>query len=77
MPALRAILVVMCFAAPGFAPSSDVWGFLRYLALAQPASGRSVFDGLPDTGEFNLIVTARPEASLPHVLRTNSRICTW
>jgi len=65
------------FAAPGFATSSDVWDFLRYLALTQPASGRSVFDGLTDTGEFNLIVTARPEASLPHVLRTNSRICTW
>ncbi len=63
--------------APGFAETSNVWDFLRYLALAQPAPSNSILQNLPETGEFNLIVTARPEASIPAHLRAMSRICAW
>lgn len=65
------------FVAPGFGSSSSVWDFLSYLALARPGATRSVFEDLPETGEFNLIVTARPDTAIPHSLRVTSRVCFW
>jgi uncharacterized protein (DUF58 family) len=68
---------MVSFVAPGFRASSDIWEFLRYLALAQPAATSSVLGDLQDTGEFNLIVTARLGTELAPALRPMSRICAW
>jgi uncharacterized protein (DUF58 family) len=65
------------FVAPAFGASSDLWEFLRYLALAQPAASGCVLESLQDTGEFNLIVSARSAAQLAPGLRSSSRICAW
>lgn len=65
------------FVAPGVGASPNVWEFLRYLALAQPAASGSVLDGLMDTGDFNLIVTAQAEAAVAPSLRAVSRVCGW
>jgi uncharacterized protein (DUF58 family) len=68
---------MVSFEAPGFRASSDIWEFLRYLALAQPRAHGSILGDLKDTGEFNLIVTAQPAADVAPALRSISRICTW
>ncbi len=68
---------MVSFVGPGFRASSDVWEFLRYLALAEPAASSSILQDLRETGEFNLIVTAHPEASLAPALCSMSRICAW
>ena len=60
--------------APGFRSSSDVWEFLRFLALAEAAESGSTLEKLPDGGEYNVIVTARPEASIPAALRRFSHV---
>jgi uncharacterized protein (DUF58 family) len=62
------------FVAPGFPSSSEVWEFLHYLALVQPVASSSILEDLPETGEFNLIVTARPDAVSP-ALRSVSHVC--
>jgi len=61
----------LTFAAPGFS-NSDVYGFLRYLALVRPASERSVLDDLDVTDDYNVVITARPRGSLPTQLWTSS-----
>jgi uncharacterized protein (DUF58 family) len=68
---------IVSFVAPGFRPSSDIWEFLRYLAIAQPAAHSSILADLKDTGEFNLIVTAQLAGDLAPALRPMSRICPW
>jgi len=68
---------MVSFVAPGLPGSSNVWDFLRYLALAEPAPSAPVLEELKDTGEFNLIVTLRSEATIPLGLRPISRLCTW
>ena len=65
------------FIAPGFRSSSDVGDFLRYLALAAPAPTSSILEDLPETGEYNVIVTARPEIGISPVLSSVSHICRW
>lgn len=61
------------FVAPGFPASSDVREFLRFLALVQPGASSSFLRDLRETGEYNLIVTARP-AAIPPGLRSGSHI---
>jgi len=68
---------MVSFVAPGFRASSDIWEFLRYLALAQPAVHRPILGDLKDTGEFNLIVTTHPAAEVAPALRSMSRVCAW
>jgi len=68
---------MVSFVAPGFRTSSDVWEFLRYLALVQPSVSSSILEELKDTGEFNLIVTSRLEASVAPAVRSMSRFCAW
>jgi uncharacterized protein (DUF58 family) len=63
------------FVAAGFGPSSEVWEFLRYLALVQPAANTLILQALQATGEYSVIVTAQPEASIPAAIRTASHIC--
>jgi uncharacterized protein (DUF58 family) len=67
----------LTFAAPGFPGSSDVYDFLRYLALVQPgtglASGRSSFlDTLTLSDSYNIIFTSRPRGSIPTGLWTSA-----
>ncbi len=58
----------LSFAAPEYAGSREVYEFLRYLALVQPAPGASVLESLAVTEEYNLILTARPRGSIPTAL---------
>ncbi len=58
----------LSFAAPRYAGSQEVYEFLRYLALVQPAPGASVLESLAVTEEYNLILTARPRGSIPTAL---------
>jgi uncharacterized protein (DUF58 family) len=68
---------MVSFAAPGFRTSSDVWEFLRYLALVQPEASGSILEDLQDTGEFNLIVSLRTATDVAPPLRSISRMCPW
>ena len=45
--------------------SSDVFGFLRYLALVAPRKGESILDSLPLSDDYNVIFTARARGSIP------------
>jgi uncharacterized protein (DUF58 family) len=62
----------LSFVAPGFEGGSDIYGFLRYLALVQPGSEISVIDGLLASDDYNLIVTARPRGTISTPLWANS-----
>jgi len=55
----------LSFAAPGYLGSSDVYDFLAYLALVQPAEQKSVLEGLEVSDDYNVIVTARPRGTIP------------
>ncbi|HZQ92361.1 MAG TPA: DUF58 domain-containing protein [Terriglobales bacterium] len=57
------------FMAQGCAAGQDVYGFLRHLALAEPAAGESMMEKIPaGTDDYNVIVTARPRGSIPTAL---------
>ena len=62
----------LSYAAPGYAGENDVYQFLAWLALAQPAAGASVLDSLPMGAEYNVIFTARPRGSIPTHIWTRS-----
>ena len=53
------------FVASGFEPTSDVFSFLRYLALIEPQEATSVIDRLRPSDDYNVIVTARHRSQLP------------
>jgi uncharacterized protein (DUF58 family) len=55
----------LSFAAPGHGVSGDIYEFLRYLAMVQPATAESILDRLEVTDDYNVIVTARPRGSIP------------
>ena len=61
----------LSFVAPGLL-HTDVYEFLRYLALVQPAEGRSVLDDLQVTDDYNVVITARPRGSIPTRLWSSS-----
>jgi len=60
------------FAAGGLAGGADVFEFLEYLALVQPATGTSVLDSLAVTDDYNLVFTARPRGTIPTALWQSS-----
>ncbi|MBI2678621.1 MAG: DUF58 domain-containing protein [Candidatus Koribacter versatilis] len=65
----------LTFVAPGYSGAPDVYEFLHYLALVQPAQpgGRSAqLDALPMTDDYNVILTARPRGSIPTQLWATS-----
>lgn len=62
----------LTFVAPGYDGAPDIYDFLRYLALVQPAAGGSALDGLPLTDDYNVILTARPRGSIPTQLWASS-----
>jgi hypothetical protein len=54
------------FAATGMGPCEDVYDFLAYLALVEPApTGRTFLQQLPFSEAYNIILTAQPRGSLP------------
>jgi uncharacterized protein (DUF58 family) len=55
----------LSFVAPEPLASSDIYGFLRYLALVEPRRGRSVLESLKPTDDYNIIFTSRPRGSIP------------
>jgi uncharacterized protein (DUF58 family) len=62
------------FVAPGLEPTSDVFAFLRYLALVEPQEATSVMQRLRATEDYNLIVTSRDRSELPPGLLARSYI---
>ncbi|HVZ16871.1 MAG TPA: DUF58 domain-containing protein [Terriglobales bacterium] len=55
----------LSFAADEVLLSSDIYGFLRYLALVQPRKSDSLLETLPLSDDYNVIFTARPRGSIP------------
>src|SRR5581483_2843206 len=55
----------LSFAASGYSGSPDIYDFLRYAALVQPAAGASVLESLELTDDYNLVVTSRRRGSIP------------
>lgn len=58
----------LSFAAPAYAGASDVYEFLRYVALVEPQAGASVLDTLALTDDYNIVFTARRRGSIPTAL---------
>jgi uncharacterized protein (DUF58 family) len=55
----------LSFAAQGYLPTRDVYGFLSYLAVVEPKPGTSIVEQLRPSEEYNIIVTARPRGTIP------------
>jgi hypothetical protein len=62
----------MSFAAQGYKGEPDVYKFLSYLALVDPAAGDSIIETLPVTGDYNIVLTCRPRGSVPTALWNRS-----
>lgn len=62
------------FAASGLEPTSDVFSFLRHLALVEAQEATSVVDRLRPSDDYNVIVTARERSQLPPNLIARSYI---
>jgi uncharacterized protein (DUF58 family) len=58
----------LSFAADEQLVASDIYGFLRYLALVKPRPGNSILDSLPVSDDYNIIFTARARGSIPTAL---------
>jgi uncharacterized protein (DUF58 family) len=46
----------------------DVYQFLRYLALAEPEAEHSLIEEIRPSGDYNIILTARPRGGIPTAL---------
>jgi len=68
--------VEVSFVAPGLEPTADVFGFLHYLALVQPAEATPVFSRLRASEDYNLIVTARDRSEIPAAFVSSSYVIT-
>lgn len=66
----------LTFAATGYEGTTDVYEFLRYLALVMPrqpgAQEKSMLDELHLSDDYNVIFTARPRGSIPTSLWSRS-----
>jgi uncharacterized protein (DUF58 family) len=58
----------LTFAAPGYDGSKDIFDFLEYLALLQPAESGDTLGHLSNSGDYNIVFTARPRGSIPNLL---------
>ena len=64
----------LSFAAADKVDFTDVYSFLHYLALVQPQEGVSILEDLPETADYNLVLTAKGRGSLPTELWANSYV---
>jgi len=58
----------LSFAVQGYAGERDIYKFLSYLALLQPAPQASIIDSLPVTGDYNIVLTTRARGTVPTAL---------
>jgi uncharacterized protein (DUF58 family) len=56
------------FISQGYDGNPDIYRFLAHLAMAQPQPLPSVVDGLEPSGDYNVILTARPRGTIPTAL---------
>jgi uncharacterized protein (DUF58 family) len=56
------------FAAQNCASGVDLYGFLAYLATVEPAASPSLIEQLQVSDHYNIILTSRPQGSLPTTL---------
>jgi uncharacterized protein (DUF58 family) len=68
--------VEVSFVAPGLEPTADVFGFLHYLALVQPAEATPVFSRLRPSEDYNVIITTRDRSEVPHAFASSSYVIT-
>jgi hypothetical protein len=64
----------LSFAAPLLAQDLDVYGFLEYLALVAPREGEDFLATFHDSGQYNIIITARPHGQIPTALWQSSYV---
>jgi uncharacterized protein (DUF58 family) len=55
----------LSFVAQEFNGANDLYSFLSYLALVEPRAAASLMEGIDISDEYNIILTARPRASVP------------
>jgi hypothetical protein len=55
----------LSFAGQNYAGTADVYDFLSHLATVTPADGASLLDDLAVSDDYNVILTARPQGSIP------------
>jgi uncharacterized protein (DUF58 family) len=58
----------LSFVADEELKSPDIYGFLTYLALAEPRGKASVIDKLEASDDYNVIFTSRPRGTIPTAL---------
>ena len=68
--------VEISYVAPGLEPTTDVFGFLHYLALVEAQEATSVFERLRASEDYNVIVTARDHSQVPPILAARSYVIT-
>jgi uncharacterized protein (DUF58 family) len=56
------------FVAQGYGGESDIYSFLKYLAVAEPQATRSVVNDLRPSDDYNIIFTTLPRGSIPTAL---------
>ena len=64
----------LSFMAQGCVSQAEIFEFLKYLAIVQPAEGASLLPELKATRDYNIIITAQPRGSLPMALWASSYI---
>jgi len=69
--------VEVSFVAPGLEPTPDVFEFLRYLALAHPQDATPVFGRLRTSGDYHVIVSARPRREIPAAFVAGSCVVSF
>ena len=55
----------LCFVAQGYRGGAEIHDFLSYLATVAPQPAPSVLDTLEISGDYNIILTARPGEAIP------------
>ena len=60
------------FVASGLEPTSDIFAFLRHLAVVEPQQATSVLDRLRPSDDYNVIVTPRDRSQIPPLLLASS-----
>lgn len=58
----------LTFAAPGYQGSAEIYDFLEYLALIPQAESGDTLGHLSNSGDYNIVFTARPRGSIPNLL---------